>query len=118
MSLPHQIMSPQQDELAAACAERISIRVPDNRQTSPSSPRQAAALQAMMLEAADNGNVDGVRQCLARGAEISYRVITAATGYDEVFKLLVTEGGLDVNYDLERGGDMLINAVWERNVGS
>lgn len=72
----------------------------------------------MLLEAAEKGNVDVVRQCLARGAEISYKVITAATGSDEVFKVLVTEGGLDVNYDLETGGDMLINAVWERNVRS
>lgn len=72
----------------------------------------------MMLEAAEKGEVVGVRQCLARGAEISYKVITAATGSDRIFKLLVTKGGLDVNYDLETGGDMLINAVWERNVSS
>ena len=116
--LPHQIMPSQQDELAAARAraEGIPIQVPDIHQITPSSPGQDAALQAMLLEAAEKGNVDVVRQCLARGAEISYGVITEAS--DEVFKVLVTAGGLDVNFDLERGGDMLINAVWERNVRS
>lgn len=120
LPLPYEIMPSQQDELAAARAraEGIPIQVPDIRQITPSSPRHDAALQAMLLEAAEKGNVDVVRQCLARGAEISYKVITAATGSDEVFKVLVTEGGLDVNYDLETGGDMLINAVWERNVRS
>lgn len=111
-------MPSQQDELAAARAEGIPIQVPDSHQTTPSSPQRDAALQATILAAAEKGNVDVVRQCLAQGAEISYQVITAATGSDEVFKLLVTEGGLDVNYDLETGGDMLINAVWERNVRS
>lgn len=114
--LPHLIMPSQQDELAAARPEGIPIHVPDSHQTIPHPPQQDAALQARMLEAAENGNVEVVRQCLAQGAKVSSEVITEATEHEEVFKVLVTEGGLDVNYDFETAGDMLINAVWERNV--
>lgn len=70
----------------------------------------------MMLKAAENGHAPVVQYILERGALVSDDVITEATEHPEVFKVLVISGGLDVNYDFETGGDMLINAVWEGKV--
>lgn len=70
----------------------------------------------MTLKAAENDHAEIVRFCLERGAKPEYDVIIHAYGFPEVYKVLVTVGGLNVNEDWELAGDMLINAVWERNV--
>lgn len=103
------------DELLQACAAGNAgqVRVLHQRY---SGGGEAAPFDAMMLRAAENGHVDVIRYCLEQGAEMSWDVIIEATGCPEVFKILVTVGGLDVNEDFGLGGDMLSNAVWEGKV--
>lgn len=113
-------MSSLQDELLTACADGNMERVRDlhQRYSATLAEEGAGALDAMMLRAAEKGHADVVRYLLEQGADISYRVISEATEFPEVFKVLVTVGNLDVNYDLESAGDMLTNAVWEGNVSA
>ena len=75
-------------------------------------------LPEMTLKAAENGHAEIVRFCLERGAKPDYDVINQASEFPEVYKVLVTVGGLDVNQDWETAGDMLINAAWELKVRS
>ncbi len=70
----------------------------------------------MTLKAAKKGHAEIVRFCLERGVKPDYDVIIEAFEFPEVFKVLVTVGGLDINWDFQTAGDMLINAVWELKV--
>lgn len=108
--------SQSKDNLLAACAAGDLERVRELYHNTFSDSDEDALLNAMTLKAAENGHAEVVRFCLERGAKPEFTVINEATEYPEVFKILVTAGGLDVNYDLETAGDMLINAVWELKV--
>ncbi|MCJ1425219.1 hypothetical protein MMC29_003107 [Sticta canariensis] len=66
--------------------------------------------------AAEKNQYETVRYCLEKGAKVSPLVVDEASEFPEVFKVLVTVGGLDVNEDFETAGDMLINAVWEQKL--
>lgn len=111
-----QIMASQHDEILAACAAGDLERV---REIYPaiSSAENNVPLDAMILKAAEKNQYETVRYCLEKGAKVSPLVVDEASEFPEVFKVLVTDGGLDVNEDFETAGDMLINAVWEQKVG-
>ncbi len=100
----------------AACAAGDLARVQELYQQISSTPEEHALLPEMTLKAAEKGHAEIVRFCLERGAKPEYEVISEASEFPEVFQVLVTVGGLDVNFDFETGGDMLINAVWELKV--
>ena len=109
MSAHHQLFN--------ACAEGDLQRVRELHEAVSSSPEEETALvQQMILKAAEKGHAHVVRYCLERGAECSDAVINEATTSPEVFKVLVENGGLDINEDWETAGDMLINAVWQLQV--
>ena len=103
-------MSSQHNQLLTACADGNLERLQELHST------QDASFEAMMLKPAEKGHFHIVQYCLEHGAQVSEDVITEASEQPEVFKILVTLGGLDVNHDFETAGDMLINAVWEGNV--
>lgn len=107
-------MSSLHDELLSACADGNLGRVRELYETSSAEDR--APLDDMMLRAAEKGQATVVRYCLEQGAKASDQVVSEATEFPEVFKVLVTAGEIDVNYDFETAGDMLINAVWEGKV--
>lgn len=109
-------MSSQNDEILAACAAGDLERVREIYETI-SSAQGNVPLDAMILKAAEKNQYETVRYCLEKGAKVSPLVIDEASEFPEVFKVLVTVGGLDVNEDFETAGDMLINAVWEQKVG-
>lgn len=110
----------QNEQLLAACETGDLARVRELFLTRVSStPEEHIPLLEMItLKAAEKGHAEVVRFCLERGARPDYGVINAASEFPEVFKVLITVGGLDVNYDFESAGDMLINAVWELKVRS
>lgn len=106
-----------QNEILAACATGDLARVQVLYQKITLAPGEhAILLAAMTLKGAENGHPEIVRFCLEQGAKPEYEVINESSEFPEVFKVLVTVGGLDVNYDFEIAGDMLINAVWELKV--
>ena len=105
------------NEILAACVAGDLARVQELYGKITLAPgEQAVLLAAMTLKGAENDHAEIVRFCLERGAKPEYEVINEASEFPEVFKVLVTVGGLDVNYDFEIAGDMLINAVWELKV--
>lgn len=109
-------MSSQHKEILEACAAGDLERVRDIYQAI-SWAQGSAPLDAMILKAAEKNQPETVRYCLEQGAKVSPLVVDEASEFPEVFKILVTVGGLDVNEDFETAGDMLINAVWEQKVG-
>ncbi|KAL8655654.1 MAG: hypothetical protein Q9210_000764 [Variospora velana] len=67
----------------------------------------------MALKAAQNNHAAILELCIDEGAALSDLDLEDETESDEILKVLITKGLLDINKDLETGGDMLINAVWE-----
>ncbi|KAL8908083.1 MAG: hypothetical protein Q9171_005601 [Xanthocarpia ochracea] len=104
----------QQQQLLTACADGDIPTVRHVLSTLPPSAAQDIPLKAMALKAAENGHADILELCIDQGADVSDLKLEAAEASDQVLKVLITKAGLDVNQDWETGGDMLINAVWER----
>lgn len=105
-----------QAEIEKACQEGNLSRVSDLYQAIPPSASKGGILDAMILAAAENNHPEVVYFCLSQGAEASHEVITEAYDFPEVAKVLITTGAMDVNYDYETAGDLLINAVYARDV--
>ena len=107
----------QQQQLLTACADGDIPTVRHILSTLRPSAAQDTPLKAMALKAAEYGHADILELCIDLGADVSDLKLEDAEASDEVLKVLITKAGLDVNQDWETGGDMLINAVWERKVG-
>lgn len=103
-------------EIEKACEEGDLARVRGLYQSIASSAPEDGTLEMMILTAAENNHPDLVRFCIEQGAEASHDVITEAYDLPEVAKVLITTGAMDVNYDYEMAGDLLINAVYARQV--
>ena len=82
--------SPHQ-ELLTACAVGNIVKVRDAISSLHQSGITDVPIQRMALKAAENGHAAIIELCINKG--------------------------LDVNEDWEVAGDMLINAVWEKQVG-
>ncbi|KAI4119075.1 MAG: hypothetical protein LQ345_000950 [Seirophora villosa] len=67
----------------------------------------------MALRAAQNNHAAILELCIDEGAALSDLDLEDGTESDDILKVFITKGVLDVNKDQETGGDMLINAVWE-----
>lgn len=57
----------------------------------------------MILKAAEKDQPEIVQYCPDQGAKVSPPVVDEASKFPEVFKILVTVGGLDINEDFENG---------------
>ena len=109
-------MSSSQTELESACEAGNLSRVRDLYGSISSPVSKHDILATMILTAAENNHPDVVRFCLDQGAEASHEVITEAYDLPDIAKVLITSGAMDVNYDYEMAGDLLINAVYARQV--
>lgn len=105
------------DYMLAACAAGDLEEMREIYQAI-SAAQDSGLLEAMLIKSAEYGQPEAVQYCLEQGARISSYVVDEAADVPEIYKILVTVGGLDVNEDHGTAGDILINAIWDQKVGS
>lgn len=105
------------DYILAACAAGDLEGVREIYQIISPAP-DSGLLEAMLVKSAQYAQPEIVQHCLEQGARITSYVVDEAADVPEIYKILVTVGGLDVNEDYGLAGDILINAIWEQKVGS
>ena len=108
-------MASTQGSIQHAC-ETGDLSTARNLYAALSPSEQQSSLFDMILIASRTGAAAIVQFCIDHGAAITWVVTNEATKFPEVCKIPTTAGGMDINEDWETAGDILIDAVWERNI--
>jgi len=103
--------------LIAIVAAVLVVGCGESQQSSPPKPPTATAPDISILKAAQDGNIEAVKQAIADGADVNAKNTSGMTplhragwyGHNEIVELLIAKGA-DVNAKAENGDTPLDHA--------